>query len=219
MTTRISVSSNIESVIDSVDDVKDDIPKELEKRVGAAMRVLWADVKQYVLQDPNARGWLFRSIEQEQDIGDDELHFSVQSGGRTTDYAGVVEFGSGTLRETPWPGGSGYGNPPEQYPPDYPYDSPSFNIPDDASEMIRAWSSTHNTDYDTFFAIARIIEQWMRNKGMTPYTGDYAVSAMFITKEIVISGTYAHPYMRPAWFDNELKIKKAAINAVKNVAR
>jgi hypothetical protein len=35
----------------------------------------------------------------------------------------------------------------------------------------------------------------------------------------VEQGNYAHPYLRPAWFDNELQIKRAARNALKNAVR
>lgn len=217
--TRVSIDSNIESVIDSVDDVKDDIPKQLQKRLDRAMRVLWADVKQYILDDPNASGRLFNELDRDQEIGDEMLRFTVYTDPVTTKYAAITEFGSGQPKSgMPWPGGNPARGPPDKYPPKYPFDSPSVDYPDSNGEIIRAWNRNSGR-YDTFFALSRIIESWMRWKGIVSHIGDRSISAMFITREIIQNGTYAHPYMRPAWFDNELNIKKAVINGVKAAAR
>jgi len=185
--------SNIDGVIDSVDDVKDDLRGEMRKRVDAAMRVLWADVKQYVLDDPHASGNLFSAIRRDRN----GLEFSVYVDGPDAPYGAIVEYGSGPRSEVAGPGavwrGTGSNRPAE-----YPFDAPDIN----------------NMD-----GFAYYIEQWMRQKGITPEYGSYQASAVAIAKTIDDRGTYAHPYMRPAWFDNELKIKKAARNALRSATR
>lgn len=200
MTTHVSLSHNIGDVISDIGDVKDDLNTEMRKRVGAAMRVLWADVRQYVLDDPHAGGDLFRAIER--DIEDDyeRIEFSVYTDPDVAPYATVTEYGSGRRREVSGPGAKPFPpiGPDEQKPPDYPYTAP---------------------DVDDIRGFAWHIENWMIEKGLAPRGGSLTGSAYGIAKTIVRKGTYAHPYMRPAWFDNELKVKRAARNAVKNATR
>lgn len=195
--TRIGVSHNIGSVISDIDDVKDDLRHEMRKRVGAAMRVVWADAKQYVLSDPHTTGDLFTALQREQDTSGEELEFSVYTDATIAPYAAIVEFGSGTRSDVAWRGSVKAG-PPDQYPPDYPFNAP---------------------DIDNLSGFAYFIEQWMREKGVTPKYGSYRASALAIAKVINDRGNYAHPYLRPAWFDNELQVKKAARNAVRNAVR
>jgi len=199
--TRIGISHNIDSVISDIDDVKDDLRHEVRKRVGAAMRVVWADAKQYVLNDPHTTGDLFSALQREQDTSGQELEFSVYTDAGIAPYAAVVEYGSGDRRERSGPDaipfvpiGADEGRPAQ-----YPFDSP---------------------DIKNISGFAYYIEQWMRAKGIQP-DGDrtYRQSSLAIAKVINDRGTYAHPYLRPAWFDNELQVKKAARNAVRNAVR
>lgn len=196
----VSLDHNIPDVASDVEDVKDDLHQELRRRVAAAMRTVWADAKQYVLDDSHTTGQLFSSIENESDIGDTEMQFTVSAGSNNTDYAAIVEYGSGRRRgETgemskqfiPFQDG-------EQKPPDWPYSSP---------------------DNINRFELAPIIEEWMYEKDIWPESGSMWVSALGIATKIIQRGTYAHPYLRPAWFENELKVKRAARNAVRNATR
>jgi len=195
--TRIGVSHNIGSVISDIDDVKDDLRHEMRKRVGAAMRVVWADAKQYVLSDPHTTGDLFTALQREQDTSGEELEFSVYTDASIAPYAAIVEFGTGTYDE--WRGSRHVGPPVgDEMPPQYPFDTPS------ESELPM---------------IASYIKQWMIAKGIQPEKGSIQASSMAIASKIVDQGQYAHPYLRPAWFDNELQVKKAARNAVRNAVR
>lgn len=194
---RVGMSHNISSVISDIDDVKDDLRHETRKRVGAAMRVLWADAKQYVLNDPHTTGQLFSALKRDDDTTGEELEFSVYTDPAIAPYAAIVEFGSGTRSDVAWRGAPNAA-PPDEYPAGYPFSSP---------------------DIDNISGFAYYIEQWMREKGVTPKYGSYRASALAIAKVIDQRGNYAHPYMRPAWFDNELQVKKAARNAVRNAVR
>lgn len=193
MTTTVSFDHNVGDVISDIEDVKDDLRYEMRKRVGAAMRVVWADARQYVLNDPHASGDLFSAIRQEHD----DLEFRVFTDPSIAPYAAIVEFGSGTRTSNEWIDAPS-AKPPETFPSQYPFDAP---------------------DIENVSGFAYFIEQWMREKGITPKYDSYRASALAIAKTINERGTYAHPYLRPAWFDNELQVKKAARNAVRNAVR
>jgi len=119
-------------------------------------------------------------------------------------YAGIVEYGSGDRARRPFKTSKAFysmARESSSRPPDWPYDAP------DVSE-------------DNISGFAYYIEQWMRNKtGMQPETGSYRLSALKIAKTIIDAGTFAHPYLRPAYFDNEKFIKRAAKHAVTNATR
>lgn len=194
---QVGISHNIASVISDIDDVKDDLRYEMRKRVGAAMRVVWADAKQYVLADPHTTGNLFSALQRDMDTTGKQLEFSVYTDASIAPYAAIVEFGSGRRSDVGFRG-SAKALPPEEYPPQYPFDAP---------------------DIDNLSGFAYFIEQWMRKKGVTPKYDSFRASALAIAKVINDRGNYAHPYLRPAWFDNELQVKRAARNAVRNAVR
>lgn len=194
---RIGISHNIESVISDIDDVKDDLRHEVRKRVGAAMATLQADVAAYVLNDPHVTGQLFSAIKGENNTAGEELEFKVYTDPKIAPYAAIVEFGSGSRSDVAWRGAPNAG-PPDTYPLGFPFSAPNIN---------------------NLSGFAYYIEQWMRAKGVTPKYESYRASSLAIAKVIDQRGNYAHPYMRPAWFDNELYIRKAAESAVKNAVR
>ena len=195
----IGISHNIDQVISDIDDVKDDLRDEMRKRVGAAMAVLQADAAAYILGDPHVTGQLFSALKGESTTGRSELEFRVYTDASIAPYAAVVEFGSGPNSNISWKG-SRQMPPPDadDTPPGYPFSAP---------------------DIDNISGFAYYIEQWMKKKGVPPKYDSYRASALAIAKAIDQHGNYAHPYLRPAWFDNELQIKKAARNAVRNAVR
>lgn len=194
---QVGISHNIGSVISDIDDVKDDLRYEMRKRVGAAMRVVWADAKQYVLTDPHTTGNLFSALQRDMDTTGEQLEFSVYTDASIAPYAAIVEFGTGRYDE--WRGSKKAGPPTgDEMPPQYPFDTPS------ESQLP---------------IIASYIKQWMIEKGIQPEKGSIQASSMAIASKIVDQGQYAHPYLRPAWFDNELQVKRAARNAVRNAVR
>ena len=216
MSVKFGMDSNIESVVASIDEVKDDLRHELKKRVGAAMRVMWADARHYVLADPNVSGQLFSAIQRDSDIGVEELDFRVYADLGLASYASIVEFGSGS--RTNIPHGSGNSVPGtwpstgSAVPVGFPYESPDIDYNEESPPQTKG-----NPE---FYGFVKHIEQWMRAKeSVEPYTGNYFVSAAFIAASIIERGNFAHPFLRPAWFDNELKIKRAARNAVRNATR
>jgi len=200
----LSVSHNVEDVIEDVDDVRHDLRHELQKRVGVAIGAIERDVKQYIMDDPDTSGQLLSAIGSDQiDRGLSEQEWRVYTDPEIAPYAAITEFGSGARTATPWRTAEYVAPPsPEEQPPGYPYDAP---------------------DIDNISGFAFYIEEWMREKGLTPKTPPsnptFRASALAIAKKIDDRGTYAHPFMRPAWFNNELKVRKKARNAIKNATR
>jgi hypothetical protein len=166
------------------------------------MATIYADTRQHILDDPDTNGDLFRSIYRDSDVRGEVLEFIVGSDMSIAPYAAVVEWGSGRLSNTPFPESE---NVPSDWPADssstpdqYPFDAPSIG---------------------NISGFAYYIEQWMRDKGIEPDTGSYRLSALKIAETINKVGTFAHPYLRPAYFDNERELKKAARKAVTNATR
>lgn len=211
----VSVDSNIGEVIGSVEDVQDDLHHEFQKRLSAAMRVLWADARQYVLDDPHTTGDLFSAVQNDSEIGGSELEFSVHVDLGMASYASIVEFGSGTRTELAWRGNDGIpGTWPDEgssYPPGYPYESPDIDY--------NRLNPANTKGFPKFYGFTKYIQEWMEAKGLRPRTGSTFVSAAMIASTIIDRGQYAHPYLRPAWFENELKIKRAARHALRNATR
>lgn len=213
---RVYVESNIDSVIDSVKDVADDIRHEIRRRVGRVMRALKSRVVQYIRQDSDYRGGLVHSIHTTSDITDSNMEFTVATDSDIAPYAAIVEYGSGKNTNIAW-SGSETPPPPDagsSTPPKFPYDSASSKIdtpPEDKKYRL--------TGYPKFAGFVGHIEEWMKKKPVTANSGDIFTSAVAIAYEIITNGNLAHPFMRPAWFDKELQVRKAARNAIKNATR
>lgn len=211
----LQIEHNVGSVISSVEDVQSDLDRELEKRVGAAMRVLWADARQYVLNDPNTSGALFRSIKNDSDTAGTELTWRVYTDPKLAAYAAVVEFGSGKRTNIPYKKGNnvpvGWPSIGSSVPMGFPFESPDIDYNDD--------NPVNTEGHPTFYGFVKYIEEWMKEKPIDPHTGDFFTSAALIAATIVDRGNFAHPFLRPAWFDNELQIKRAAKNALRNAVR
>jgi len=186
-------SSNIDAVIDSIDDVKDELPRRMATRLRRAQQDMYADVLRNVIQDPEASGQLRRAIEKDAVLDGTEMEFTVSANLLRAPYAAVVEFGSGNRTDKPHKG-SKIVPPPslEHQPPDYPYDSP---------------------DIDNISGFAYYIEQWMKKKNITPRYG-FRGSALAIAETIIEQGTYAHSYLRSAFYQNEHNIRSEARKAV-----
>jgi hypothetical protein len=215
MTTRLSVEHNVGSVIASVEDIENDLRSELRKRVGAAMDILQSDVRNYVLDDPNTTTNLLRAIKQDESTSRTELGWSVYADLDSAAYAAIVEYGSGSRTNIPFSRGNRL--PPawpsigSSVPVGFPYESPDMDYNEE--------NPPNTQGYPDFYGFVKGIEEWMRTKPVSPMTGDYFISAAFIAEAIIERGNYAHPYLRPAWFQNELLIKRAGKNAVRNAVR
>jgi hypothetical protein len=207
-------SSNIGDVIDSVDDVKDDLIHEFEKRVGDRMDLLQQRATQYVMDDANFTGDLASSIRKETTVSDDEIEFRVGVNLARAPYAAIVEFGSGTRTNTPWEKSRAYGmgfDAGSAVPMDYPFEAPDVPYNRDDPYSLQG--------YPKFSGFVGHIERWMKVKGITPEKGSIFISAVAIAAAIIDHGNYAHPYLRPAWFDTELAVKQGAKNALRNATR
>lgn len=212
MTVRVGVSSNIDSVIKSVDDVQDDIKTEFRRKVSNAVRVMWKDALGYIQSDPHVSGDLMTATQFKELDNTDGMEFRVEVNRRRAEYAAIVEHGSGLKTNIPFEGSASIpSGVSSSTPADFPYESPDIPYNTEAPQDTQG--------YEKFFGFTKYIEEWMRTKPLTPKTGSYFVSAAFIAAEIIEAGNYAHPFLRPAYFDNELRIKEAAQNALRKVAR
>ncbi|AGF91196.1 hypothetical protein HAPG_00010 [Halorubrum phage GNf2] len=211
---KLTVESNIDDVIDSIDDVQEDIRSELRKRVGRAMAILRQRVRTYVQTDSDWTGDLHRSIKKDTTVVDDEtLSFSVYTDATIAPHAALVEYGTGD-RGNPtevWQGSASLSDKASNKPADYPYDSPSIDY-NEADPF-------NLTGYAGFAGLVSTIQTWMETKPVAPQKGNVFTSAVLISRSIIENGTYGHPFMRPAWFETELQIKKAASNALRNAVR
>lgn len=216
MTTRVNIDHNVGSVIDSIDDVKDDIRTELRQHVGAAMTALWSDTRAYIRKDPDASGNLFRAVKQDnpESVGN-HATWTVYVDTEMAAYAAVTEYGSGSHGTRSFSRGndvpSRWPTMDSQTPIGYPYEAPDFDYNED---------NPASTDgYPKFYGFVKAIQEWMEEKNLQPHTGSTFISAAYIAASIVENGTFAHPYLRPAWFDNELQIKKQFRNAIRKAVR
>lgn len=189
--------SNVESVINSIDEVGDDLRTYMRRNIAAAMRVLQADARTNIAQDARWKGNLSASLDLDVQAGPDGPRIVVSAGGPMAPYAPFVEFGTGSRTERTWKGASNLNVDPTAYPPNFPYSAPSMGPG----------------------MVANIIE-WVRTKPVIP--SDEMTQEELghrIAASIAEKGTYAHPFMRPAWFHNELQVRQAARNALSKAVR
>jgi len=208
----IKIESNIDDVIDSIDDVKDDLRSEIRKRVGRVLQMLQQRAKVYVQKDADSSGRLHRSIKTDVDVGAKTVSFTCFTDAGIAPHAAIVEYGTGDRTENYWRGSEQLTQDTAGKPAQFPFDSPDIDLPpeDDLFNL---------SGYAGFAQFVSIIQRWMETKPVTPQKGDVFTSAVLIARTIIEEGNYAHPFMRPAWFDTELRFRKAAANALRNAVR
>jgi hypothetical protein len=208
----MGMSSNIDSVIKSVDDVADDIHDQFKRHISNAVRIMWKDALQFIASDPHVSGELMAATQFKQSDNRTNMDFRVEVNRRRAEYAAIVEYGSGFKTNLPYEGSESIPKGVSRSTPaDFPYSSPDIEYNEE--------EPVDTENYETFYGFVKHIEDWMRTKPIIPKTGNYFVSAAYIAAEIVEAGNYAHPFLRPAYFDNEQKIKEAAENARRAVMR
>lgn len=210
MTTTVSLDHNVSDVVSDIDDVKRDLRKT-HRAVRRVMDTVAEDARAYIRADADYTGQLRRSIgvqSRPQSAGHQQI--SVVTDAETAPYAALVEFGSG-VRTNESSDDSVSAPMPETPPPGVPYETPDIDYNESNPLNMRG--------YPTFYGFVKHIEEWMENKPVAPKLGDMTTSAAFIARTIIEKGQYAHPFLRPAWFHNELWVKRAARNAVRKAVR
>jgi hypothetical protein len=207
-TVRIDLEHNVEDVIE---DIETEVKQELERLPGAVEAVLdlvRADARRYVKQDAELSGQLRQAIRlRKRRVEENRWRLTVGVGNNMADYAAIVELGTGdnTLTTTEKAPSKDVPNREMDRPPaDFPFNSPNIRP---------------EKDNPTFLAFAGHIEDWMREKGIKPEKGSYAESSFAIAHEIIMNGNYAHPYLRPAWFERELDVRQTARSVVREATR
>jgi hypothetical protein len=205
----IDVTENVEDVIEDIENEVIDELKRLNPVVESVLDMVRSDAKRYVKQDADYSGNLRSSIRTwSTDFGregDKRHRVGVKS--KAAKYAAIVELGTGnhTLQTTDKAPSQSVPNRQMDEPPaDFPFSAPTIN-PDPSNP--------------TFMGFVGYIEQWMRRKGITPEKGSYHASAMAISYSIIENGTYAHPFLRPAWFERELELRQLAQQVVRDATR
>lgn len=193
--------SNVEDVIGDIEDVKDDLHDNMENAGRSSMGRVLFDALGYIKKDADWRGLLAKSMSLSVDDDGTELTFNVHTDAEIAPYAPFVEFGTGrkTDRPSPWSVYPvGWPDTGSAVPVDYPYPSPEMGPG----------------------LVANIIE-WVETKPVIPQNDDMTERQLgaVIAAQIANEGTYAHPFMRPAWFDNELIVKSAMKTAVRKSFR
>ena len=202
MTTKVSFDHNAESVIGDIEDIKFELQGNIRKRIQKAMSLLKYNTQQNILNDAQTTGMLFSTVESDVSSSPTKVSGEVSVGGEQRPSAAVTEYGSGYLSGQSFRTSKRFvpvsndRNPP----PQYPFESPTV--------------TPENID-----GFAYYIEEWMKAKGLTPKKGSYTESAYAIARTIGRAGTYAHPFLRPAWYKNKYRIRKQIKRAVKNSFR
>lgn len=190
--------SNIDDVIADVEQAKDDLHDNIERAGRSSMGSVLFSAMGYVEADASWRGNLRKSLSLSVDDRGSELSFSVHTDPAIAPYAPFVEFGTGTHTNQITP------RAPSVYPvewPDegsavpvgFPYDSPAMG-----PNLVQS------------------IIDWVKTKPITPEADMSERQLGFVlAAQIVEEGTYAHPFLRPAWFDNELIVKSAIKTAIR----
>jgi hypothetical protein len=211
MTTQVNISHNITGVQDSIDEVIDDLRREMRKRVSRAMSLCEQRAKIYVQKDSDHTGALHSAIKSDSEVGDVMLNFRVFTDSDIAPYAAIIEYGSGQrgARGEEWKHSE---HASGSFTPGFPYSSPDISTPSEDNKY-------QLTGYSDYAGFVGHIEEWMKTKPVAPDSGDLTTSAIAISWEIINKGNLAHPFMRPAWFDTELRVRKAATNAVRNAVR
>lgn len=189
--------SNIDSVINDIDDVKDDLRTVFRRKLRASMTALKAEVYQNIDDDADYSGNLKRSLSLDVERTPDGPKLTIGTNAAIAPYAPFVEFGTGSRTEQTF-GASLPTYEPDSYPPNFPYESPAMSE-----------------------GLVRNIVEWVQEKPVIPRDDSMTQKDLgfAIAATIVNKGTYAHPFMRPAWFQHELEIRQAAQNALGKVVR
>lgn len=194
------MSHNVEDVIGDIEDVKNDLNVNVFEQMRKEMQALLETAIAHVEEDADWTGNLVRSLQKDgvkTDIPTWEVYeFTIGTDANIAPYAPLVEFGTGARTDKPGPG-SMRPRRPDQYPAGYPYESPDVD-PEKLVGMVYEWIETKPVQ-------GQKATQWE--------------TAMAIAKTIVSVGTYAHPFLRPAWFKHRLQLKRTAREAVKDAFR
>lgn len=198
MTTKIHLSHNIDAVKRDIEDVIDEL-HDVHRAVRGVMDLVRSEARSLVAADADWKGRLRKSIKLDTDsISSTEDRVRVYADSDIASWAPFVEFGTGSRTgETDGSSARFYSESRlDGQPIGYPFDSP-----DGPSSNL----------------VGPILE-WVQTKPIIS-SQPAIVVARKIAKTIVDVGTYAHPFLRPAWFQQERQIKRAAKQAVKDAVR
>lgn len=196
------MSHNIDAVIEDVDDVKEELDRNLRASLTTEMEALLATAIMHVENDADWRGNLITALQRDgvehNRRGAYEWSLKVGPDGEIAPYAPIVEFGSGDRSDKKGPGAI-LPQRPHEYPIQYPYQSPSYVT----EELVDN------------------LAEWVKSKPITPKEGDPTPEelGLRIARSIVANGTYAHPYLRPAYRKHRRPLQQAARTAVKKATR
>jgi hypothetical protein len=209
MTVKVSLDHNIGSVISDVDDVKSDL-RDVFRTVRRALSIAAEDARMYVRADADWRGRLRRAIGVESDARDrGKQRYELGADPEIAPWAVLIEYGTGT--HTDQTQGASVAPPGDfQDPPGKPYETPDIDYNEESLMDFEGFGG--------FFGFTKTIQEWMETKPVEPEFDPF-VSAALIARQIIEEGQYAHPFLRPAWFHNEKRVRRAARNQIRRAVR
>lgn len=197
---QVNLSHNIGDVIADVEDTKEDLHKNLKRTARTQMGAVQMQAKSNVGLDAEWTGNLRTSISLDMDDRGDEITVSVGTDSGRAPYAPFVEFGTGMRSALSWSGSLPFlpadeGTTP---PPGFPYDAPTMGP-----------------------GMVQNIIEWVETKPVIPRDDDMSQRdvGFAIAAKIAEQGTYAHPFLRPAWFRQERIFNFAMRKAVRKTFR
>lgn len=200
---RINIDHNVGDLLKDIGKVKGKL-RQIPDRVERAMKIVKADARLFIRQDADFSGQLKRAIGVSKERrGRGKYKVSVHTDAEKAPYAPLIEYGSGARSNIPYEGSQPV--PPETL--SRSLHDPKFEAPDIDMEGPQFW------------AFAGYIEEWMREKPVEPELGSFQESSVAIAQKIIEKGQYAHPYMRPAWAQNEDNVRRAARKQVRRATR
>lgn len=192
---------NVEQVAADIEDVKDDLHDNVENAGRSAMNNVLFDAIGYVEADADWTGRLRKSLSLSVTDRGDQIEFNVHTDADLAPHAPFVEFGTGSKGgKTTFKANSAFipaswPDTGSAVPVGFPYSAPGMHP-----------------------GLVESIIDWVETKPITPRNGDMSDEQLgyVIAAEIAEEGTYAHPFLRPAWFDNELVVEDSMKTAVRN---
>lgn len=172
------MKDNIHQVQSDVRTAQKDLERAASSRVRSFTRKVQREARENVIKDPNTTTQLLRAIKKKNSKIGDEYQGSVWVQSGKAPYAPITEYGSGKRTNRTYSTSVVDSvNVGDQAPYDFPYDAPSVSV--------------------SF--LAGVIAEWMEDKPVAPEQGSIGASAAAIAYTIVNKGTFAHPFMRPAY--------------------
>lgn len=187
---------NVDEVMNDIESASAEIHSNIQETLNEEMAKLRFVAMGHVQEDAHWKGNLQSSIDSDVKVfSTGRIKGTVGTDAEKAPYAPFVEFGTGSRSNDPGPT-SIHSDKLNNPPAGYPYESPDFVTEDLVDGIVN----------------------WVKTKPITPDdpTDTPRELGEKIAATIVEKGTYAHPFLRPAWYKRRLHIKRGLEDAVED---